>query len=96
MLRDVGGLGLALFATRFAEEPATRERTYGCYRVEILAAEANALVLLGISAYILYEAYERFLAPPAVQSLGMLGVACVGLFVNVAGMRLLRTGSSES
>lgn len=96
MLTDVGGLGLALFAIRFAERPATPERTYGFYRVEILAAVTNAVVLLGISAYILYEAYGRFLAPPAVDSLGMLGVACVGLVVNIAGMRLLRTGSNES
>lgn len=96
MLTDVGGLGLALFAIRFAERPATPERTYGFYRVEILAAVTNAVVLVGISGYILYEAYGRFLAPPAVDSLGMLGVACVGLVVNIAGMRLLRTGSNES
>lgn len=96
MLTDVGGLGLALFAIRFAERPATPERTYGYYRVEILSAVANAVVLLGISAYILYEAYQRFRNPPAVESLGMMGVAAVGLIVNLAGMRLLRGGSTES
>ena len=96
MLTDVGGLALALFAIRFAERPATPERTYGYYRVEILAAVTNAVVLLGISAYILYEAYERFLAPPPVQTGGMIGVACVGLLVNLAGIRLLRSGSTES
>lgn len=96
MLTDVGGLALALFAIRFAERPATPERTYGFYRMEILAAVTNAVVLLGISAYILYEAYGRFLAPPAVDSLGMLGVAGVGLVVNVAGISLLRNGSNES
>lgn len=96
MLTDVGGLGLALFAIRFAERPATPERTYGYYRVEILSAVANALVLLGISAYILYEAYQRFRNPPAVESLGMLAVASVGLVVNLVGMKLLRGGSTES
>lgn len=96
MLTDVGGLGLALFAIRFAERPATPQRTYGYYRVEILSALANAVVLIGISLYILYEAYQRFLEPPAVESLGMLGVASIGLAVNVVGMLLLRKGSSQS
>jgi len=96
MLTDVGGLGLALFAIRFAARPATPERTYGYYRVEILSAVANAVVLIGISAYILYEAYQRFRNPPAVESLGMLGVALVGLVVNLAGMWLLRGGAAES
>lgn len=96
MVTDVGGLGLALFAIRFAERPATPARTYGYYRVEILAALANGVVLVGISIYILYEAYLRFRNPPAVESLGMLGIAAVGLIVNVAGMQLLRRGSTES
>lgn len=60
MLTDVAGLGLALMAIKFAERPATPERTYGYYRVEILAALTNAVVLIGISLYILYEAWERF------------------------------------
>ena len=96
MLTDVGGLGLALFAIRFAERPATPERTYGYYRVEILSAVANAVVLIGISVYILYEAYQRFLEPTAVESLWMLGVASIGLGVNIAGMLVLRRGSAES
>jgi cobalt-zinc-cadmium efflux system protein len=56
MLTDVAGLGLAILAIQFAERPATPERTYGFYRVEILAALTNAVVLIGISIYILYEA----------------------------------------
>lgn len=59
MLTDVAGIGLALLGIRFAERPATPERTYGFYRVEILASLANAVVLVGISFYILYEAYEH-------------------------------------
>src|SRR5574338_1471018 len=59
MLTDVAGLGLALLAIRFAEKPASPERTYGYYRVEILAALTNAVVLILISLYILYEAYQR-------------------------------------
>ena len=96
MLTDVAGLGLALFAIRFAERPATPERTYGYYRVEILAAVINAVVLIGISLYILYEAYERFRNPPAVQSGTMLIVAAIGLVVNLVGLFILRKGSEES
>ena len=96
MLTDVGGLGLALFAIRFAERPATPGRTYGYYRVEILSAVANAVVLLAISGYILYEVYQRFRNPPAVEGLSMVGVAAVGLVVNITGMWLLRRGATES
>ena len=96
MLTDVAGLVLALLAIRFAERPATPERTYGYYRIEILAALVNAVVLIGISLYILYEAYERFRNPPEVQSGGMLAVALVGLVVNIAGIYLLKSASEES
>lgn len=96
MLTDVAGLGLALLAIRFAERPATPERTYGFYRVEILVALTNAVVLIGISAYILYEAYQRFRNPPEVQSGAMLAVAAVGLVVNIVGIYLLRAASEES
>ena len=96
MLTDVAGLGLALLAIWFAERPATPERTYGFYRVEILAALANAIVLIGISLYVLFEAYERFRNPPEVQSTVMLAVAGIGLVINIVGIRILRAGSKES
>ncbi len=96
MLTDVGGLGLALLAIWFAERPATPERTYGYYRVEILAALTNAVVLIGISIFILYEAYERFRNPPEVQSGTMLVIAGIGLVINIAGVFILRSGSKES
>jgi len=96
MLTDVAGVGLALLAIWFAEKPASPEKTYGYYRVEILAALTNAVVLIFISLYILYEAYERFRNPPEVQSAGMLAVAAVGLVINIAGVFILRSGSKES
>ena len=96
MLTDVAGLGLALLAIRFSERPATPERTYGYYRGEILAALANAVVLVLISLYVLYEAYQRFLSPPPIASGTVLIVASVGLVVNVAGIYLLRSGARES
>src|SRR5581483_1012242 len=54
------------------------------------------LALMAISLYILYESYRRFMKPPEVESGLMLGVAVVGLVVNIIGMYILRTGSRES
>ena len=96
MLTDVGGVALALAAIKFSERKATPERTYGYYRLEILAALTNAVLLIGVSIYILYEAYERFKSPPEVQSGPMLLVALIGLAVNLVGVFLLRAGSKES
>lgn len=96
MLTDVGGLIFALLAIKLAERKATSGKTFGYYRAEILAALANAVILIGISIYILYEAYLRFLNPPEVESKAMLVVAAIGLIVNIAGMLILRKGSSES
>ena len=60
MFTDAGALGLSIFAAWIAQKPATPAKTYGYYRVEILAALANALLLLLISLSILVEAYFRF------------------------------------
>lgn len=96
MLTDVGGLALTLFAMWMSQRPATPRKTYGYYRVEILAALANAVVLFLIAFYILYEAFRRFQQPPEVAGLPMLGVAAVGLGVNLIGIWNLRQGSNES
>jgi cobalt-zinc-cadmium efflux system protein len=64
--------------------------------VEILAALANAVVLLAASGFILYEAYRRVLAPPEILARPMLVIAGLGLAVNLAGLSLLRAGSDES
>lgn len=96
MLTDVFGLGLALFAIWISQRPTNAAKTYGYYRVEILAALANALVLFGVSFYILYEAYRRFQEPPEVNSLPMMIVAVVGLAINLTGIYNLRRGSKES
>ena len=96
MLTDAGGLALALLAIRFGERPATPQRTYGYLRAEILAALANAVVLLLLTVYILYEAYQRFVDPPEVLGWPMLLVASAGLAVNLVSMRLLAGGASES
>lgn len=89
MLADVAGLALVLFAINYGRKPATLQHTYGFYRVEILAALLNGVVLILISVYILYEAYLRIFEPPEIQGLPMIIVAAIGLGVNFTGMRLL-------
>ncbi len=96
MLTDAGGLALALIAIRFSERPATPRVTYGYVRMEVLSALTNAVVLLLLTIYILYEAYQRFVNPPDILGGPMLVVAVVGLAVNLASMKLLSAGSSES
>lgn len=96
MFTDVVGLLLAFIAIKIGEKKADPSRTYGYYRTEILAAVINAVVLLGISIYVLFEAYQRFQNPPEVQSKSMLIVAGIGLIVNIAGMMILRKDSEGS
>lgn len=96
MLTDVAGIALALIAMKFAERPATPERTYGYHRVEILAALINGAVLIGISVYVLFEAYQRIRHPQPIAGKTMLIVAAVGLVVNVVGLIILRKGSEQS
>ena len=93
MVADAGGLALALFAISYSRKPPTPQRTFGFYRLEILAALANGVVLILISFYILYEAYWRIIEPRQIEVLPMLVVACVGLVVNVIGILLLKSHS---
>ena len=96
MLTDVGGLAMAIFAIWLAGKPPTRTKTYGYYRVEILAALTNAVLLLVVSVFILFEAYRRFADPPDVLGKPMLAVAAIGLAVNGIGAWLLRRGAADS
>ena len=96
MFTDVTALAIALAAIRIGKRPADAKRSYGYQRFEILAAAFNALMLFGVAAFILYEAYGRFRDPPEVHSAAMLAVASLGLVVNVIAMRLLAAGREAS
>ncbi len=96
MLSDATGIGLALLAIRFAQRPATPQKSFGYYRVETFAAIANAIILFGVAAFIVYEAVQRLSAPPEVVGLPMLAVAVVGLVVNLASLRLLHVAAQTS
>ncbi len=84
MATDAAALGLALFAVWLARRPTTPERSFGFYRVEILAALVNAATLVAISFYIFWEAYQRIGEPPEVDSGPMLFVAIAGPLANMA------------
>ena len=89
MFTDVSALALSVFAMRLARRPATTKRTFGYARLEILAALVNGASLLAIAGLILFEAWQRLSVPVDVQAPLMLGVATVGLLVNIAGATLL-------
>lgn len=93
---DVLGLGMALAAIHLATRPGPAERTFGTYRLEVLAALANGMLLFAVGGYILFEAWRRLVAPPEILGFPMLVVATVGLLVNLVSFRLLRSGSRES
>jgi len=95
MLSDALALVLAYVAISLAERPATRSKTYGWYRLEILAALLNGVVLVVISVFIVWEAYERILYPPEVGVPLMLTIAAIGLVANVLGLFFL-SGHSHS
>ncbi len=96
MLTDVAAVGFSLFAIRFAQRPATAEKTYGYLRLEIIAALLNGATLIVISLFIFIEGYRRIRAPGEVHGALMLAVAAAGLAVNVVAALLLRRSSGES
>ncbi len=102
MLTDVVGLGMALaaiqLATRFAERPqsARSAHTFGLYRLEILAAFVNSLLLFGVAVWVVFEAIRRLGDEPDVLGGPMLVVAVLGLLANLVAFALLREGASES
>jgi cobalt-zinc-cadmium efflux system protein len=96
MFTDVAGIVLAVLAVTFAAKPATPKRTFGYYRLEILAAVVNAVLLFGVAVFILIEAWDRWQDPPEVEGGLMTVFAVVGLIANIIGLLILRAGSRES
>lgn len=96
MLGDSAAILLALLAVWFAGRKPSKDKTYGYYRTEILAALFNGVVLIGLSLYILFEAFQRFTNPSEILSGPMLLVAIGGLVVNLIAARLLHSHSGDS
>ncbi|MGH9025080.1 MAG: cation diffusion facilitator family transporter [Acidimicrobiia bacterium] len=89
MTTDVAALGIALGAQTLAARPASGRRTYGWGRAEILAAQANGVLLVAAAVWIVVEAMHRLETPEAVDGAGVILVAGIGLAVNVASAVLL-------
>ena len=89
MLTDVAAMSLTLAAIWFASRPATARKTFGYYRLEILAAFVNGIALVLLSIWVIYEAIERWSAPPAIDGVRLGIIAFGGLIVNIIAARLL-------
>jgi len=96
MLTDLMSLLLSLIALQLSSRPSSATRTYGFYRMEILAALINGTTLILISIVIFYEAYERMMAPRAINTLLMMGVAAVGLGANgIAALTMVHSSKEN-
>jgi cobalt-zinc-cadmium efflux system protein len=97
MLTDLVAMFMGLTAVLLARHGSTSpKRTYGWHRAEVFTAVANAVLLLGVAVFILYEAVERLGNAPAVPGVPMIVVALAGLIANAVVVLLLRSHSKES
>ncbi len=96
MLSDVAALALSLFAMWIAQRPGDPQKTYGFYRMEVLAALANGAALLAISASIIVTAVRRLQEPTHVEGHVVTLVALGGLAVNLIALAILARGRGES
>lgn len=94
-LTDVIALGLSWFAIRLTSQPANARQTYGYHRAGILVALLNSTTLVLISIGIFYEAYQRFLSPPDVQSSILIGVGLIAVVINLVTALLVHRGSES-
>jgi cobalt-zinc-cadmium efflux system protein len=96
MTADAAGIGLSLFAVMLARRPPTKDRTFGLQRAEILAAVANAVLLLVLGTLLLVEAVRRLLDPGHPEPLAMLVFGVVAVIGNTVGLLVLRGGQGQS
>ena len=97
MLTDLVAMFMGLTAVLLARHgPASQARTYGWHRAEVFTAVANAVLLLGVAVFILYEAFERLGGAPDVPGVPMIVVALAGLLANAVVVLLLRSSSQTS
>jgi cobalt-zinc-cadmium efflux system protein len=96
MLTDAGGLAVALFAATLMMRPRSAVRTWGFARVEVLAAAAQAAVLLAVGLFVLIEAIKRLIEPPEIAAQGLLIFGIIGLAGNVVAIIVLAGGRSAN
>jgi len=95
MLTDAGGLAMALVAATLAQRPTTARRTWGFARAEVLAATAQAIVLLGVGLYVLIEGVQRLFRPAEIASGELIIFGIIGLVGNIVAILVL-VGSRQA
>lgn len=88
-LTDASGLLVALIAATLALKPATAQRTWGFRRIEVLAALAQATLLMAVGLYAAFEGIHRLFEPPEVPASELLLFGVIGLAANIAGIMVL-------
>ncbi|MFZ1284948.1 MAG: cation diffusion facilitator family transporter [Propionicimonas sp.] len=96
MLTDAGGLLMALLAATAMTRPPTARRTWGWARIEILAAGAQAAILLAVGIYAFIEGVQRLFAPPEIAAGGLLLLGILGLTANIASVVVLSGGRGHN
>ncbi|MBO1741621.1 cation diffusion facilitator family transporter [Leifsonia sp. TF02-11] len=96
MLTDTLGLAMALVASFLSTRPATNKRTWGYRRAEVLAATAQAAVLLAVGVFVLIEGIRRLFEPPEIPSTELLIFGVIGLVGNIASLTVLASSRSEN
>lgn len=96
MLTDFLGLSMALAAILAARRTGSGRNTFGLYRIEILAALANAALLLGVAIFVIVESIGRLQSPEPISVAPVLIVATIGLLINIVSWRLLHDGADTS
>lgn len=95
-LSDGFAVFIAWIANQVSRRPSDTKRTFGYKRIEILAAFFNALILIGVSLYLFYEAILRIITPEPVKGLIMLVVAAIGLIANLVAVLMLHVDSKKN
>ncbi|MDR4512477.1 MAG: cation diffusion facilitator family transporter [Nitrososphaeraceae archaeon] len=97
MFVDICGLFLAWFAIKFSQKPATPHKTYGFYRVEILAALLNGIIVTLVVSYIIYEGYlDLFSSDKIIEPIPIIIIGVIGLGINIIGISLLKNDAKKN
>ena len=95
-LSDTIAILITYITERISKKASNKKYTFGYKRIQILAALFNAVTLISISIYLIFEAWERFNNPQPIKSVLMMTVAVIGLLANLASVFLLKSFQKEN